>query len=83
MIGNGLQCVGSMLGPVLSVQPSTSDSVGKWVFVAALGLLLIWLLVMPRRLIGQSKQVPPWWKNVRVWAIVVCIVQLWVYWRFG
>ena len=60
-----------------------TTSKGKWVFVAALGLLLIWLIVMPRRLIGQSKQVPPWWKNVRVWAIVICVVQLWVYWQFG
>jgi len=56
---------------------------GKWVFVGAMGLVLVWLLVMPRSLIGQGKATPPWWRNVRVWAIVICVVQMWIYWRFG
>ena len=58
-------------------------SVGKWVFVGALLLLLIWLIAMPRRLIGQAEQVPPWWRNVRFWAIVVAVVQISIYAWFG
>jgi hypothetical protein len=56
---------------------------GKWAFVGALGLVLVWLLVMPRRLIGQADAAPPWWRNVRVWAIVVAVVQIGVYAWFG
>ena len=56
----------------------SSGSWGKWVFVAALALLLVWLIFMPARLIGQAPGVP-WWKNVRVWAIVVCVIQLAIY----
>jgi hypothetical protein len=56
---------------------------GKWVFVGALLLVLIWLIVMPRQLVGHAKQVPPPWRNVRLWAIVICAVQIWIYWRFG
>ncbi len=52
---------------------------GKWVFVAALGMLLIWLILMPRELIGQAQRVPVWWRNVRVWAIVICVLQMGVY----
>jgi hypothetical protein len=54
-------------------------SLGKWVFVAALALLLVWLILMPRQLIGQAEGAPPWWRNVRVWAIVVCVIQMFVY----
>jgi hypothetical protein len=63
--------------------PENSASIGKWVFVVALGLLLVWLLLMPRRLIGQAAGVPPWWRNVRVWAIVVTVIQIMVYAYFG
>lgn len=58
-------------------------SLGKWVFVAALGLLLVWLVCMPRKLIGQAERRPAWWRNVRYWAIVICAIQMWVYWQFG
>lgn len=59
------------------------SGLGKWVFVGSLVLLLIWLCLMPRRLIGQRDRVPPWWRNVRFWAIVVCLLQIWVYWQFA
>ncbi len=75
MAGRAVGLVGAWLGQ------TTFD--GKWVFVGALGLVLIWLLAMPRSLIGQSKAVPPWWRNVRVWAIVICLFQIWIYWQFG
>ncbi len=56
---------------------------GKWVFIGALVAVLIWLIMMPRELIGQAKVVPPWWRNVRFWAIVVCLLQILVYWQFA
>ena len=56
---------------------------GKWVFVGALVVLLVWLISMPRQLIGQADGAPPWWRNVRVWAIVICAIQIWVYWQFA
>lgn len=68
---------------VLAASAGPPDSWGKWVFSATLGLLLIWLVLMPRRLIGQQHEVPPWWRNVRVWAIVVATVQMCVYVYYG
>jgi hypothetical protein len=56
----------------------SAGSWGKWVFSAALAMLLLWLIFMPARLIGQAPGVP-WWRNVRVWAIVVCVLQLAIY----
>jgi len=58
-------------------------SPGKLVFAGALALLLVWLIAMPRELIGQEKGPPPWWRNVRVWAIVVCTVQMLIYLAFA
>ena len=52
---------------------------GKWFFVGALALLLVWLVCMPRRLIGHTKGAVPWWRNVRLWAIVLCVIQIMVY----
>ncbi len=68
---------------LLAASEAVPDSWGKWVFSAALALLLVWLVLMPRRLIGQQHEVPPWWRNVRFWAIVVAAVQLSVYLYFA
>ena len=46
--------------------------------VTAVGLLLI-----PKRLLGQEDRVPAWWRNVRFWAVVICAVQVLVYWMLG
>jgi hypothetical protein len=54
-------------------------SAGKGVFIAAMLLLLAWLVYMPRRFIGQTEHVPVWWRNVRVWAIVVNVLQICIY----
>ena len=54
-------------------------SAGKCVFLSAMLLLLAWLIFMPRRFIGQAEVVPVWWRNVRVWAIVVNVAQICIY----
>jgi hypothetical protein len=56
---------------------------GKAAFIAVFVLLLIWLMLMPGRLIGDAGQRPPWWRNTRFWAIVVTVIQILVYWRWG
>ena len=63
----------------LTFLAATGKSAGKWVFVGALALLILWLIVMPRQLIGQAAGAPPWWRNVRVWAIVIAAIQLLIY----
>ena len=56
---------------------------GKLAFVLVFVLLLIWLLLMPARLIGQADGRPPWWRNTRVWAILVTVMQIVVYLHWG
>ena len=56
---------------------------GTAAFIAVFVVLLIWLVLMPGRLIGQAEGRPPWWRNVRVWAIVIATLQILVYLRFG
>jgi hypothetical protein len=72
-----------ILATAHQVPTAPGPSLGKWVFVAALALLLLWLVLMPRRLIGQASGVPPWWRNVRIWAIVVTVIQICIYAFFG
>lgn len=62
---------------------AATSAMGKWVFVAALAALLAWLVLMPKRLIGRTGRAGPWWRNVRFWAIVVTLIQIWVYAYFG
>jgi hypothetical protein len=56
---------------------------GKAAFVGVFVVLLVWLLLIPDRLIGNVDGRPPWWRNARVWAILVCLTQIVVYLRFG
>jgi len=56
---------------------------GKAAFIGVFVLLAIWLVAMPGRLIGQADGRPPWWRNSRVWAIVVVLIQVVVYVRWG
>ena len=56
---------------------------GKLAFIAVFVVLLIWLILMPGRLIGHGDGTPPWWRNARVWAIVVTVIQVFVYLRWG
>jgi hypothetical protein len=58
-------------------------NVGKLAFVAVMLVLAIWLLLIPRSLIGQEERVPPPWRNVRWWAVGVAVAQLLVYAVWG
>ncbi len=56
---------------------------GKTAFVAVFALLLVWLLLMPRPLIQEPTNRPPWWSNTRLWAIGVTVAQIAIYLLWG
>ena len=56
---------------------------GKAAFIGVFVLLLIWLLVMPDRLIGNGRGTVSWWRSGRVWAIAVVIAQILIYLGLG
>ena len=63
---------------------ASPSNLGKWVFVGSLLLLLLWLIFLPKDLIQRDDdRKVVWWKNVRLWAIVICAVQIWIYWQFA
>ena len=72
---------------VLSQIPTLLATSGPWIgklaFISVFVLLLIWLLWMPGRLIGHTDGRPPWWRNARVWAVIVTVIQILVYLRWG
>ena len=56
---------------------------GKAAFVGVFVVLLLWLLLLPARLIDQEGVRRPWWRNARFWAILVTIAQIGVYVVWG
>lgn len=70
----------SLLTAHLLLALSLADRrVGQVFFVAIFVLLLAWLILMPTRLIGQDESKPPWYRNVRIWAIIITVIQIVVY----
>lgn len=56
---------------------------GKAAFIGVFVLLLLWLLFLPAGLIDAPGARRPWWRNARVWAVVVTIAQICVYSYWG
>jgi hypothetical protein len=71
------------LAAATGLMATTGPTAGKLAFIAVFVLLLVWLLLMPGRLVGHADVRPPWWRNARVWAIVVTVIQVLVYVRWG
>ncbi len=65
------------------VRFASGSFLGKAAFIGVFVALLIWLLFLPPRLIDEQSLRRPWWRNVRFWAVVVTLVQIWVYSRWG
>ena len=84
MTGNGAWWLVAHGSPgIFLARISWSDpNVGKWFFAAVFALLLIWLATIPRQQLGQSGPVP-WWRNIRVWAMLIAATQVVVYLVFG
>jgi len=72
-----------VLGKIFLLLAAGGPLLGKAAFVGVFLLLLVWLILMPARLLGQSDAYPPWWRNVRLWAIAIATIQILVYLRFG
>ena len=71
------------LAGVAALLATGGPLLGKAAFIAVFVILLIWLLLMPGRLIGHADARPPWWRNTRVWAVVVTVIQILAYLRWG
>ena len=72
-----------LIAGTITLMATTGPPAGKLAFIVVFVLLLIWLVLMPGRLIGHADGRPPWWRNARVWAFVVTVIQVLVYVRWG
>jgi len=61
---------------------ANSHGWGVAAFVGVYILLLIWLVLMPARLLNEPAD-RPWWKSSRLWAISIAVIQVFVYLQFG
>ncbi len=57
--------------------------VGRLAFMGVFIALLVWILLMPARLIGQGDGPVVWWKSARFWASLIALIEIGVYWQFG
>ncbi len=57
--------------------------IGRLAFAGVFALLVLWLILIPGHRIGQADHVPPWWRNIRVWAILIASSQIAVYLLWG
>ena len=53
--------------------------IGRGIFVAVFALLGIWLFIIPASRLWGDAPPPPWYRNVRFWAVLVAAVQMTVY----
>ncbi|MBN1590752.1 MAG: hypothetical protein JW888_14660 [Pirellulales bacterium] len=55
---------------------------GVVAFVGVYVLLLVWLLLLPARVLDEPPG-RPWWKRSRVWAVAIAVIQVLVYLGLG
>lgn len=69
-----------MIPADVSAESSFDDRLlGKCLYVAVFALLIVWLVLIPRERLGHAEGAPRWWKNVRVWGILIAATQMLVY----
>jgi hypothetical protein len=68
---------------VLKTHALLALSWGQAAFMGVFVLVLLGLFLLPRRFVRSEGNPPVWWKNVRIWAGVVCSIQIVVYWIWG
>jgi hypothetical protein len=60
---------------------------GRLAFAGVFALLIVWLLLAPKRLFADSpadaKATHYWWKSTRLWAIVVAGFEMITYLVWG
>lgn len=64
---------------MIQVGHMLSTAEGRAAVIAVYAMLLIGIILMPRRLLGPGKQPVPLWKNTRFWAVLICAIQIMVY----
>ena len=62
---------------------AATTGVGRWVFAGVFAVTVVWLLLIPRERIGQGAVAPPWWRNIRFWAVVAAVSQMMIYAVWG
>lgn len=69
----------------MSLLAEIAPLAGRLAFAAVFLALIIWLVLMPKRLLeeGESGPAKPIWRQVRAWAVLIATVQLLIYlfWR--
>ena len=65
--------------PRFIVTAQTTTWPGRLAFAGVFALLIVWLLFVPGSRLVESTEPTAWWRNVRIWAIVVAASQLLVY----
>jgi hypothetical protein len=55
----------------------------KAAFMGAFALLILVLICLPAHLAGKAEGRPRWWRNVRMWAILIALIQMLVYAWWG
>ncbi|NQT16397.1 MAG: hypothetical protein HQ582_26805 [Planctomycetes bacterium] len=73
----------SVFGPCSALLATSGPWAGKLAFVLVFVLLLAWLLLMPARLVADDDGHPRWWRNTRVRAVLVTVMQIVIYLRWG
>ena len=61
------------------VAAQTTTWPGRQAFASVFALLIVWLLFVPGSRLVESTEPTVWWRNVRIWAIVIAASQLLVY----
>jgi len=56
---------------------------GKVAFIGAFLVLVLVLVLLPARLAGETGRRLPWWRRVRLWAVVIALVQIAIYAWWG
>jgi hypothetical protein len=74
---------GLEFSPLWATPAATGPIWGKTAFIGVFVLLLVWLLLMPRKLTGEGDVRAPWWRSTRFWAVMVTLAQILVYLRWG
>lgn len=62
---------------------SGADWMGKAAFIGAFVALIILLASLPAKMLGETDRPPPLWRNVRAWAILVAVAQIFIYAFWG
>jgi hypothetical protein len=70
---------------ILQALPAAPETAwaGKAAFIGTFLLLVVVLVLLPSRLAGDTGRIVPWWRRVRLWAILIALTQIAIYAWWG